>query len=225
MEQLRDILSILSTFILLSAFLLLTNHKISSQIRALRFQSLLITACAGTLGIYRLMAERQWDGMLIIFAFFLGIKVIYLPLILQKLTIHMEHKEDRDGFLSAPASLIIGGALVIMNWYFASHISIMSGVTQQIFTALSLSVMMIALLFIISHKSTPGIIIGLLMLGNGICTGTTLIPQKMPAIAALGIICDVPILILVSGVFILRSRSLTFSTAPFDLARKREKND
>jgi len=215
MQRLMDVLNLLSILILISSFILVANKRINSYIRTFRLQSLLLASIAGIFGIYHLLDEERFDGIIIICLLTVAIKVIYIPGMLKKMSMRVEHKVEKDFFINIPISILMCCGLVVLTWYVVSIIPDIDGGYSKMFLSNSISVVMIGLFFMISRKKAIGQIIGFLVIENGMFTAAVLTTFGMPMIVELGIFFDLLTAVLIMGVFVFRINK-TFDSIDID---------
>lgn len=200
----NNILNLLSMLILVSSFVLVANKRINSYIKTFRLQSVLLALIAAIISIYHLIAERRFDGIIIICLLIIGMKVLYIPSKLKSITEKVEYKVEKDFFINIPISIIICCGLVMLIWYVVSIIPDIREVESRIYLTNSISVVLIGLFFMISRKKAIGQMIGFLVIENGTFMAAILTTSGMPMIVELGIFFDILTAVLIMGVFVFR---------------------
>lgn len=198
-----DLINLLSMLILISSFVLVANKRIKSYIRTFRFQSILLAAVAAVLGLYHLLVEKRFEGI-IIFLLIIALKVYYIPNMLKRISQKVTYKVEKDFFLNIPILIIISCGIVILTWYVISNIPDIKGPYNRMFLINSLSVVLIGLFFMISRKKAIGQIIGFLVIENGMFMAAILTTLGMPMIVEMGIFFDLLTAVLIMGVFVFR---------------------
>lgn len=204
MDSFHNILNLMAVLILVSSFVLVANKRINSYIRTFRLQSILLALSAGTLGIYKSIEEMRFDGIIIVCLLIIGVKVIYIPKMLEKVYERVEYKVEKDFFINIPASIIISCGLTLMSWYVISLIPDIIDSYTKMFLTSALSVVLIGLFFMISRKKAIGQIIGFLVMENGMFMAAVLTTQGMPMIVELGIFLDLLSAALIMGMFVFK---------------------
>lgn len=204
MENLAQILNILSICILISAFSLVASKRILSYLKAFRIQSILLAVVAAIYSLYFLIEEGRLEGIVIIFLLTVGLKVIYIPKMLRKISRQVEYKVEKDFFINIPFSIIICCGLVVLTWFTVSKIPLMNNGYNGVYLVQSVSVVLIGLFFMISRKKAIGQIIGLLVIENGTFLTAMLLTSGMPMIVEFGIFFDLLTAVLIMGIFVFR---------------------
>ncbi|NLP30361.1 MAG: hydrogenase [Clostridiales bacterium] len=200
MSSLFDILSVM---ILLSSFVLMANKRIKSYIKTFRIQSLLIAIVAGILGIQLIINEGRVD-VLIVCIIIVLLKVIYIPNLLRRTYLGVEHRVEKDFIWNIPILVLICCGLVVFIYF---SITAIEGISEDISTIQlvnSVSVVLIGLFFMISRKKAIGLIIGFLELENGIFVTAMFATDGMPFIVDLGIFIDMLTAVMIMGVMVFR---------------------
>lgn len=197
------ILETLSVLILLSAFTLMANKRISSYIRTFRIQSMLIALVAGIMGIESLRTEGRVD-ILIVCLLIIVLKVIYIPGLLHKTYSSVRYKVEKDFILNIPILILICSGLVVFSYFTLASID---GMDQGFFNLQfvnSVSVIWIGLFFMISRKKAIGQIIGFLVLENGLYVAAMLSTKGMPFVIDLGIFLDMLTFVMIMGIMVFK---------------------
>lgn len=204
MEKLLQILNMLSMLILVSAFILVANKRMSSYIQTFRFQSGLLAVVAGIFSVYHMVEEQRLDGILLICLLIIALKVVYIPNKLKKITGTVEYKVEKDFFINIPISILICCGIVILSWYMVSRIPDIEGTYDKMFITNSISVILIGLFFMISRRKAIGQIIGFLVIENGMFMTAILLTFGMPLIVEIGVFFDLLTAVLIMGFFVFR---------------------
>lgn len=204
MDELLNLLNVLSLLILISAFVLVANKRVNSYIKTFRLQSAFLALIAAIFGIKHLLLENRFDGVIIICILTVLLKVIYIPNMLKRIIQKVEYRVEKDFFINIPISIIICCGLVVLTWYVVSHITGLEEPYSRRFLVYSLSVILIGLFFMISRKKAIGQIIGFLAIENGMFMAAMLMTSGMPMIVELGIFFDVLTAVLIMGVFVFK---------------------
>lgn len=200
MEKYLDILSIL---ILVSSFALMANKRIKSYINTFRIQAVLISIAAGIMGAQSYAIEKRLD-IIIVCVLIVVLKVYYIPKMLHKTYADIEYKVGKDFFFNIPVLIFACFALVVFSYYCISDIQGIDKGQLNIQIVNSVSVVMIGILFMISRKKAIGMIVGFLVIENGLFVTTLFATQGMPFIVDMGIFIDMITGILIMGIMVFR---------------------
>ena len=193
----------LSAMILLSAFILVANKRISSYINTLRLQAILIAIATGIIGIKSVMDSGRVD-ILIVCLIIVALKVVYIPQMLHKTYAGVEHKVEKDFFLNIPLLVLVCCAIVVFTYFSLSTISGLSTGSTGILLVNSISIVLIGLFFIISRKKAIGQIVGLLVIENGLFVTAMFASNGMPFIVDMGIFVDLITVVLILGIMVFK---------------------
>ncbi|MCX7745477.1 MAG: hydrogenase [Clostridia bacterium] len=196
-------LNLLSILILVSSFILVANKRINSYIKTFRAQSLLLSMVAAIIGIHNLFSSGSLE-VLIVCIITIGVKVLYIPHLLQKTVRKVDYAVEKDFFLNIPISTLISGGLVILTYLVISTIEGLNNTQIKIYLVNSISAVLIGLFFMISRKRAIGQIIGFLVIENGLFTAAILSTEGMPMIVELGIFFDLLTAVMIMGLLVFR---------------------
>jgi hydrogenase-4 component E len=196
-------LDALSVLILISSFVLMANKRIKSYIKTFRIQSIMIAFLTGIMGINSLLEKGNYD-ILVVCMVVIGIKVIYIPRLLNKTYKSVEYKVEKDFFMNIPILIMMCCFIVAFTYFSLST-------TQEINTGYlnsrvvnSVSVILIGLLFMISRKKAIGQIIGFLVIENGIFVTALFAVNGMPFVVDIGILMDILVGVIIMGIMVFR---------------------
>ncbi|NLP44399.1 MAG: hydrogenase [Peptococcaceae bacterium] len=197
------LLETLSVLILLSAFALMANKRISSYIRTFRIQSISIALAAGIMGIQSSQAEGRFD-FLIVCLLIVALKVVYIPHLLHKTYANVKYKVEKDFILNIPIMIIICCGLVLFSYFALASIEGLGQGLLNLQFVNSVSVIWIGLFFMISRKKAIGQIIGFLVIENGLYIAAMLSTNGMPLVVDLGIFLDMLTAVMIMGLMVFR---------------------
>lgn len=197
------LLETLSVLILLSAFALMANKRISSYIRTFRIQSISIALAAGIMGIQSSQAEGRFD-FLIVCLLIVALKVVYIPHLLHKTYANVKYKVEKDFILNIPILIIICCGLVLFSYFALASIEGLGQGLLNLQFVNSVSVIWIGLFFMISRKKAIGQIIGFLVIENGLYIAAMLSTNGMPLVVDLGIFLDMLTAVMIMGLMVFR---------------------
>jgi hydrogenase-4 component E len=207
-------LNLLSALILISAFILISNKRVSSYIKTFRFQSGLLALLAIVLGINQIRTEGGWE-ILLIGLLTIAVKYFYIPNLLAAAVKRLEYPVEKDFFLNIPVAILICCGLVVLTHSVIARVDALVDPQIKGHLVNSVSVVLIGLFFMITRKRAIGQIIGLLVLDNGLFTAASLSTRGMPMIVELGIFFDLLIAVLIMGILVFKINA-TFETIDID---------
>ncbi len=207
---------ILSTGILVTAFLIVSSKTLTFYVRLFAVQSILL----GTISL--LIAYRYAEMPILIAAVLtFAIKVITIPAVLNKIIDRIRVRKEIDFSINITVSLIICGAIAILSNSVAEPILEVQR-AGSIFTTkvlpISIAVMLIGLFIMISRRKAITQIIGLLTMENGLFLSGLSITHGMPLIVEVGIFFDILVAALILGLFVFRINQ-SFESIDIDTMR------
>jgi len=198
-----DYIDALSVLILLSAFVLMANKRVSSYIRTFRIQSALIALAAGIMGVNSLLTEGRFD-ILVVCVLIIALKVIYIPNILKKTYDNVEYKVEKDFFYNIPLLVLICCVLVVFSYFALSTTEAINKGIINTQVVNSVSLVLIGLFFMISRKKAIGQMVGFLVIENGLFITAMFSAHGMPFIVDMGIFIDLITGVMVMGILVFR---------------------
>lgn len=196
-------LNILSALILLSSFALMANKRIKSYINTFRVQAILISIATGIMGVHIFSAEKRLD-ILLVCILIIGLKVIYIPSLLHKTYSNVEYKIEKDFYFNIPLLIFGCCALVVFTYFCVSGVNGINRGQINIQIVNSVSTVLIGLFFMISRKKAIGMIVGFLVIENGLFATTLFATSGMPLIVDMGIFIDLITAVLIMGIMVFK---------------------
>lgn len=194
---------ILSTFILLTAFVLVAGKRIRSYINALRLQGILIALNTGLIGIEEIRRTGRFD-VLAVGLIIVALKVVYIPRMLHRTYAGVEYKVEKDFSLNIPLMILICCGIVVFNYFTFTAAKVFASASQAVLVINAISVVLIGLFFIISRKKAIGQIVGLLVIENGLFVTAMYASNGMPFIVDMGIFIDLVTAVLILGIMVFK---------------------
>lgn len=195
-------LNILSALILFSAFVLLTQKKLSGLIHAFAFQSLLLALAALNQGIF--LQEYQMYSSA---ALTLVLKVLLIPWFLRHLMKRL-HIQDESVRVKYPFYLLLGAfILVIFCYHIVTPITLFPSLAAKNIVVVAMSVMLLSMVLMITRKNAIAHVIGFMAMENGIFFAALMATYGMPMVVELGIAFDLLVAVVLFGIFFFHIRS------------------
>jgi hydrogenase-4 component E len=194
---------ILSTFILLTAFVLVAGKRIRSYINALRLQGILIALNTGLIGIEEIRRTGRFD-VLAVGLIIVALKVVYIPRMLHRTYAGVEYKVEKDFSLNIPLMILICCGIVVFNYFTFTAAKVFASASQAVLVINAISVVLIGLFFIISRKKAIGQIVGLLVIENGLFVTAMYASNGMPFIVDMGIFIDLITAVIIMGIMVFK---------------------
>ncbi|MDE8346855.1 MAG: hydrogenase-4 component E [Acidocella sp.] len=198
MTQIYPIAHLLGGVILLCAFALLSQRRISAMITLYQAEAITLSAAAFWQGLAQGAPSLYLTGLIT-----LGIKAILLPIGLRRIVWRFGLTRANESALPLGLSLVMGVGLigVAVLVVLPTTVSALSLTREDL--AISLSIVLLGLLVMTSRRHALAQVIGFLSLENGLVLAATGMPD-MPFVAELTASLLVLLGVLVVGVFLFR---------------------
>ncbi|MCR4287930.1 MAG: formate hydrogenlyase [Deltaproteobacteria bacterium] len=211
--------SVLAALILLTAFGLLVQRRISGLLHIFAWQGLFLSVSTAIVGYTAGLHHLYISAILTLI-----LKVFALPYILYVLIHRLRiHKEVED-IVNIPTTMLIGIALVIFSYHLMAPIRELSTLVTRSTLAVALATVMLGLLMMITRKKAVTQIIGFLALENGLFFAATSATYGMPLVVELGVALDILIAAFIFGIFFFQIRT-TFDSLDLKEMEKLKEED
>ena len=206
-----------AALILVSSFALLAQARVVAAIQVFAWQGFLLST---------LTALVAWNSGLthlyISAALTLGLKALFIPWLLIRQSRRLGILRDFDTVIRPGLTLMSGGALVIFCYNVVIPVREFTHVVTRDAIAVSLALVMIALLMLITRRKAITQVVAFMSLENGLFFAAVTATQGMPMVVELGIAFDVLIAAVIFGVFFFHIRDSIESLDVDQLNRLRE---
>lgn len=196
LELAARINSFLAALVLLTAFAMLAQRRMSGLIHLFAWQGLLLSINTAIVGF---VAERH--HLYISSVLTLGLKVLLLPYILHVLIRRLKIHKEIEAVVNVPMTMMIGIGLVVFSYHLTAPIMELSTMVTRSTLAVALATVLIGLLMMITRRHAVTQIIGFLALENGLFFAATSATYGMPLVVELGVALDVLIAAFIFGIF------------------------
>jgi hydrogenase-4 component E len=193
MAQVETLISIIVVTILVTAFILIMQNRITNMIYTFVIQSILL-GLATVLTAFK-TGEK---GLYLSAALTILLKAIVIPYILGRLIIKLNIKHKVSA-IKHPFLLLFGSAILVLFCY-----HLISPVNNVV--SVAMAIMLLGMLLLITHHKAISHIIGFMSMENGIFLAALLATHGMPLAVELGIAFDVLIAAILFGVFFFQLR-------------------
>ncbi len=211
--------SVMAALILLSAFGLLVQRRISALLHLFAWQGLFL--CLSTALVGYVTGEHH---LFISSVLTLALKVIVLPYILFSLVHKLNIKKEIETLVNIPATMLIGIALVIFSYHLTAPITELSTLVTRSTLAVALATVMLGLLMMVTRHHAVTQIIGFLAMENGLFFAATSATYGMPMVVELGVALDLLIAAFIFGIFFFHIRT-TFDSLDVEQMAKLKEED
>ncbi|MGR9088230.1 MAG: formate hydrogenlyase [Gammaproteobacteria bacterium] len=210
----------LAAMVGLTSFLMLGQGRLLRLIFVFGLQGFLLTLTTS------LAAYSQQNYHLTISAVLtLLLKVVLIPGMLRRLVLQLNIHRDVEA-LSNNTTVMLGGAsLMVFSYYVLHPIVQTSSAVMLNALAVSLSVVLLGMLLMISHRQAVAHVVGFMSIENGLFFAAIVATNGMPMVVELGIAFDVLVAAVLFGIFFLHIRTSIDSLDVDRLNRLHEVDD
>lgn len=186
----------------LTSFLMLGQGRLLRLIFVFALQGLLLTLTTA------LAAYSLHNHHLYISAFLtLILKVLFIPWMLRRQVLVMNMHRDVEALKNQTSVMLLGAGLMVFSYYVLHPIVQSSTVIMVNALAVSLSVVMLGMLLMISHRQAVAHVVGFMSIENGLFFAAIVATRGMPMVVELGIAFDVLVAAVLFGIFFLHIRT------------------
>ncbi len=206
------IVTLLAASMLVLQFLLAGQRLLPVAVRLFAGQSLVLAALAAVVA-----GSHGHPHIYISAALTLGLKVIVLPVVLQRVAGRAAGSPDAAPFLNTPSLLLACGALTLVAAVVAQPFAGASRLAPSVL-AVAVALMLLGFFLMIVQRNAVGQVLGLLTAENGLFLLAVSLTSGMPLLVELGVFFDVFVAVLVLGLLVTRLRAVE---ASIDVSRLR----
>jgi hydrogenase-4 component E len=209
-----------AALILVSSFALLAQARVVAAIQVFAWQGFLLA------GLTAMVAWNLHLPHLYISAVLtLGLKALFIPWLLTRQARRLGILRELDAVIRPGLTLLAAGALVIFCYNVVIPVREFAEVATRDAIAVSLALVMIALLMLITRRKAITQVVAFMSLENGLFFAAVTATQGMPMVVELGIAFDVLIAAVIFGVFFFHIRDSIDSLDVDQLSRLREHDE
>jgi hydrogenase-4 component E len=193
---------IVSALILLTSFMFLVQNRINSMISTFAWQSGFLVAAT----LLQALSTSHLE-LYVSAAITCLLKVVFIPYLMRYLVkkLNIRHKVAT---VTHPFLLMIGATILVLFCY---HLMVpiheFSWLTISNSLAVAMSVTLLGMLLLITHRKAISHVIGFMSMENGIFFAALVSAHGMPMIVELGVAFDVLVATILFGVFFFHLRS------------------
>ncbi|WP_020161204.1 formate hydrogenlyase [Methylobacter marinus] len=192
----------LAALVGLTSFLMLGQGRLLRLIFVFAVQGFLLAlttaAAAYSLSNYHLYISA---------ALTLVLKVILIPWMLRRQVLKMNMHRDVEALSNNTAVMLGGASLMLFSYYILHPIVQTSSLVMLNALAVSLSVMLLGMLLMISHRQAVAHVVGFMSIENGLFFAAIVATHGMPMVVELGVAFDVLVAAVLFGIFFLHIRT------------------
>ncbi len=189
--------TLLASVALLLGITLLWRRSLHAYISAFRWQSAVLSLLFVLIGTF-----TQDPELYFVAAFFFALKVLVLPIYLQRLQQRVGAEGEIQPYINVATSLILAGLLVLLAYAVTRSLVLVSTLPTAGGLPLAMGLIFVGLLLVVTRKKALTQIVGFLVMENGIALLAALGTFGVPLIIELGVFLDVLMGFLVMQVFV-----------------------
>ncbi|MEY4767418.1 MAG: hypothetical protein RL637_57 [Pseudomonadota bacterium] len=194
----------LSALVGLTSFLMLGQARLLRMIFVFAVQGLLL-AFTATVAAYSLDNHHLYISAMIGFI----LKVLIIPYMLSRQVLKLNLHRDIEALNNKTTVMLSGASLVVFSYYILHPLVSSSSTLMINALAVSLSVILLGMLLMISHRQAIAHVVGFMSIENGLFFAAIVSTNGMPMVVELGIAFDVLVAAILFGIFFLQiSRSI-----------------
>lgn len=207
----------LAAMILASGLALLAQSRVVATIRLFAWQGVLLAIVTTLVAI-----DTNEYHLLISALLTLLVKAIFIPWLLIRQARALNILKEIDASIRPGLILLMGGALVVFCYSIVQPIEALAASVTRDAVALSLAVVMLAMLMLITRRKAITQVVAFMAMENGLFFAAVTAVQGMPLVVELGIAFDVMVAAVIFGVFFFHMRDSIGSLDVDELARLSE---
>jgi hydrogenase-4 component E len=192
----------LAALVGLTSFLMLGQGRLLRLIFVFAVQGFLL-ALTTAVAAYSLNIHHLYISA----ALTLVLKVIVIPWMLRRLVLQMNMHRDVEALKNNTAVMLGGASLMVFSYYILHPIVQTSSIVMLNALAVSLSVMLLGMLLMISHRQAVAHVVGFMSIENGLFFAAIVATHGMPMVVELGVAFDVLVAAVLFGIFFFHIRT------------------
>ncbi|PPK71926.1 hydrogenase-4 component E [Methylobacter tundripaludum] len=198
----------------LTSFLMLGQGRLLRLIFVFALQGFLLTLTTAV-AAYSLNNNHLYISAVLT----LVLKVIFIPWMLRRQVLQMNMHRDIEALKNNTAVMMGGASLMVFSYYVLHPVVQSSSVVMLNALAVSLSVMLLGMLLMISHRQAIAHVVGFMSIENGLFFAAIVATNGMPMVVELGVAFDVLVAAVLFGIFFLHIRT-SIDSLDVDLLNK-----
>ena len=208
----------LAVMILVSSLALLAQSRVIATIRLFAWQGVLLAAVT---------ALVAWDAgesqLFLSAALTFGLKAVFIPWLLVRQTRALNLLKEADATIRPGLVLLLAGGLIVFCYGVVQPIKPFATGVLRDSIALSLAVVMLAMLMLITRRKAITQVVAFMALENGLFFAAITATRGMPLVVELGIAFDAMVAAVIFGVFFFHMRESIGSLDVSKLSRLSER--
>ena len=186
----------------LTSFLMLGQGRLLRLIFVFALQGLLLTITTA-LAAFSLDNPHLYISAVLT----LVLKVIFIPWMLRREVLQMKAHRNIEALHNKTLVMLGGASLMVFSYYVLHPIVQTTSPVMLNALAVSLSVVLLGMLLMISHRQAVAHVVGFMSIENGLFFAAIVATKGMPMVVELGIAFDVLVAAVLFGIFFLHIRT------------------
>lgn len=203
----------------LTSFLMLGQGRLLRLIFVFALQGLLLTLTTA-LAAYSLDNPHLYISAVLT----LVLKVLFVPWMLRREVLLMNMHRDVQALANKTTVMLGGASLMVFSYYVLHPIVQTTSPVMLNALAVSLSVVLLGMLLMISHRQAVAHVVGFMSIENGLFFAAIVATKGMPMVVELGIAFDVLVAAVLFGIFFLHIRT-SIDSLDVDLLNRLHETD
>lgn len=204
----------MSALVGLMSFLMLGQGRLPRLILVFAAQGFLLVLTA-VFAAYEMNSPHLYISAVLT----LALKVILIPWMLQKQVLEMNIHRDVEALKNNTSVMLGGASLMVFSYYILEPIIHTSSMIMLNALSVSLSVVLLGLLLMISHRQAVAHVVGFMSIENGLFFAAMVATDGMPMVVELGVAFDVLVAAVLFGIFFFHIRT-SIDSLDVDLMNK-----
>jgi hydrogenase-4 component E len=192
----------MAALVAFTSFLMLGQGRLLRLIFVFAVQGLLLTLTT-MLAAYSLDNNHLYISAFLTFA----LKVVFIPIMLRREVLKMNMHRDVEALKNKTLVMSGGASLMIFSYYVLHPIVQTSSAVMINALAVGLSVVLLGMLLMISHRQAIAHVVGFMSIENGLFFAAIVATHGMPMVVELGVAFDVLVAAILFGIFFLHIRT------------------
>jgi len=192
----------LAALVGLTSFLMLGQSRLLRLIFVFAMQGLLL-ALTTALAAYSLDNHHLYISAVMT----LMLKVTFVPWMLRREVIQMNTQRDIETLKNKTLLMLGGASLMVFSYWVLHPIVHTSSAVMLNALAVSLSVVLLGMLLMITHRQAVAHVVGFMSIENGLFFAAIVATNGMPMVVELGIAFDVLVAAVLFGIFFFHIRT------------------
>ena len=217
----NKVITLMAALILVLQITMVAQRWLVTNIRAFAVQSFLLATIAVTIAYF-----NRAPHIYIAAALTLVFKALLLPIVLERLVLKVEIRQEIEPFVNVPLSVIIAGLLTLVGYVVAEALRRSEGAGGPAglghnTLAVAIAVFLTGFFMMANRRKALTQVLGFLCLENGMFLAAISLTYGMPLLVELGIFFDLLVAVMVLGILVYRIRETFDSMDVSRLSRLR----